>query len=243
MAAEAPAAKRILMVVTNTAEFQKKNADEQKEATTVKTGFYIPEIAHPYAVFKAKNYELTYVSPLGGEAPCDPSSLEGYAKDEECKAFQADVMGGKTTLKTVKISEVKDAAKFDVIFYVGGVGVMWDFAEDEALSTTAAAVYEAGGIVGAVCHGPAGLINVKLSDGKALIEGKTVTGFTNEEEEASGLSSDVPYLLETALKAKGATFSSVKTWGCNTEASERVFTGQNPASASEVATKIAEALG
>ena len=110
------------------------------------------------------------------------------------------------------------------------------------LSSTAASIYEAGGIVGAVCHGPAGLINVKLSNGKALVDGKTVTSFTNEEEAASGLTETVPFLLETALKEKGAKFMSVKTWGCNVEVSDRVFTGQNPASAAKVAKEIVQAL-
>jgi len=230
-----PTAKRILMVVTNTAEFKK--GDE-----TVQTGFYIPEIAHPYAVFKAAGYAMTYVSPLGGDAPCDPSSIAGFKDDAECKAFQADVMGGKTSLATVKIEDVKDAAAYDVIFYVGGVGVMWDFPDYKVASSVATAIYEAGGLVGGVCHGPAGLLSINLSNGKPLVEGKTVTGFTNEEEAASGLTETVPLLLETALKAKGAQFTSVKTWGANVEVSERVLTGQNPASASGVAKAIVAAL-
>merc|ERR1712013_591668 len=101
-----------------------------------------------------------------------------------------------------------------------------------------ATIYEKGGVAGAVCHGPAGLVNVTLSDGKALVAGKTVTGFTNEEEAASGLSETVPFLLE-----KGAVFTSKAMWAENVEVSERVFTGQNPASASAVARKIVEALG
>jgi len=230
-----PTPKRILMVVTNTAEFKK--GDE-----TVQTGFYIPEIAHPYAVFKAAGYEMTYVSPLGGDAPCDPSSIAGFKDDAECKAFQADVMGGKTTLATVKIEDVKDATAYDVIFYVGGVGVMWDFPDAKVAASTATAIYEAGGLVGGVCHGPAGLLNITLSNGKPLVEGKTVTGFTNEEEAASGLTETVPFLLETALKGKGAQFTSVKTWGANVEADGRVLTGQNPASASGVAKEIVAAL-
>jgi len=235
MAAEAPASKRILMVVTNTAGYKKGDDDH-------KCGYYIPEIAHPYAVFKEAGYEMTYVSPLGGDAPCSPDSLEMYKEDAECKAFQADVMGGKNTLATVKVEDVKDAAKYDVIFYVGGDGVMWDFPDAKAAASTAAAIYEAGGIVSAVCHGPAGLININLSDGKALIEGKTVTGFTNEEEAAVGLTETVPFLLETALKGKGAKFSSVKAWGANVEVSERVLTGQNPASAGPLAKAIVAAL-
>ena len=93
-----------------------------------------------------------------------------------------------------------------------------------------------------MCHGPAGLLGITLSNGKPLVEGKAVTGFTNEEEAASGLTETVPLLLETALKAKGAKFTSVKTWGANVEVSERVLTGQNPASASGVAQAIVAAL-
>merc|ERR1712115_82828 len=109
-----------------------------------------------------------------------------------------------------------------------GVGVMWDFPDDKVAAATATAIYENGGIVGGVCHGPAGLINIKLSNGKSLVEGKTVTGFTNEEEEASGLTETVPLLLETALKAKGAVFTSVQTWGANVEVSERVLRVRTP---------------
>merc|ERR1712130_871378 len=127
---------------------------------------------------------------------------------------------------------VKDAAKYDVIFYVGGTGVMWDFPDNDAQNKVAAALYENGGIVSAVCHGPAALVNVKLSDGKNLIDGEAAIGKTKV----------VPFLLETALRNKGAITSAVKNWGSNVEVDGRLVTGQNPGSASGAAKAIAELL-
>merc|ERR1712173_19097 len=119
---------------------------------------------------------------------------------------------------------------------------MWDFPDCEAQNKAAAAIYEAGGIVSAVCHGPAGLVNVKLSSGEYLVAGKKVTGFTNDEELAAGKTEVMPFRMETLLKDRGAKFQCAKNWACNVEVSDRLITGQNPASASATAQAVIEAL-
>jgi len=242
MAEQASAKKRILMVFTNHTDLPQTEEEKKANKEPGKVGWYLPEAAHPYVVFKDKGYDLTFVSPKGGLADCDPESVSSYAKDPECIRFTKECLNEKNQVKTVQISEVKDAAKYDVIFYVGGTGVMWDFPDNDAQNKVAAALYENGGIVSAVCHGPAALVNVKLSDGKNLIDGKRVTGFTNDEEAAIGKTKVVPFLLETALRNKGAITSAVKNWGSNVEVDGRLVTGQNPGSASGAAKAIAELL-
>mmetsp|Transcript_46968 Transcript_46968/g.42058 ORF Transcript_46968/g.42058 Transcript_46968/m.42058 type:complete len:246 (+) Transcript_46968:60-797(+) len=242
MAEASAAKKRILLVVSSYTDMPPTEEEKKENKTPGKTGWYLPEVAHPYASWKEKGYEMTFISPKGGLADCDPDSVANYAKDEACQTFTKECMNDKSQLPTVKISEVADVAKYDAIFYAGGNGVMWDFKDNEAQNKVAAELYENGGIVAAVCHGPAALIEIKLSDGKALVDGKTVTGFTNDEENAVKKTSIMPFLVETELISKGAKFTRVKNWGCNVEVSERVVTGQNPASASALGKAIIDLL-
>ena len=130
------------------------------------------------------------------------------------------------------------AADYDAVFFAGGHGTMWDFPDDTALAQIAADVYEAGGVVGAVCHGPAGLVNVKLSDGSYLVGGKTVSTFTNDEEVAVGLVDVVPFLLENRLTERGAKVTTAPNFAAHHEVSERLVTGQNPSSATGVAERM-----
>eukprot|EP01084_Bolivina_argentea_P174288 301920_1 len=234
--------KRILLVVTNFTDMPPTEEEKKENKTPSKCGWYLPEVAHPYMAFKAKGYEIKFVSPSGGLADCDVGSLTAFANDDDCNQFKKEQMNENNQVETVKITDINDSNKYDVIFYAGGHGTMWDFPDNEAQNKTASEIYENGGIVSAVCHGPAALVNIKLTDGTYLIAGKRVTGFTNEEEDAVKKSSVMPFMLETALKNRGATFSCVKNWGSCCQVSERVVTGQNPASAGPAAKAIIQLL-
>mmetsp|Transcript_2670 Transcript_2670/g.5055 ORF Transcript_2670/g.5055 Transcript_2670/m.5055 type:complete len:243 (+) Transcript_2670:63-791(+) len=236
----AAAKKRVLLVVSSWTEWPQTEEEKSQNKTKPGTGWYLPEAAHPWDVFTQKGYEMTWVSPKGGLADCDVGSVKDFASDETCQKFTKALLNEKNQLKTVRIDEVADAAKYDAIVFTGGHGTMWDFKDCAPQSKVAAAIYEDGGVVSAVCHGPAALLEIKLSNGKYLIDGKTVTGFTNEEEEAVKLTAIMPFSLESELKNRGAKFTCLKNWASNVEVSERVVTGQNPGSATDFAKAIAD---
>merc|ERR1712129_336921 len=232
----------IIIVVSSYTNMPQTAQQKKENKTAEKTGWYVPEVAHPYNIWKAKGYDITFVSPQGGLASADMSSVKGFVDDVECQKFTKELMNEKSEIATVKISELKDLSSYDVIFYAGGHGTMWDFPDDEALQGAATEIYEAGGIVSAVCHGPAGLVNIKLSNGEYLVNGKTVTGFTNDEELAAGKTEVMPFRMETVLKERGAMFHCGKNWGCNVQVSGRLITGQNPASASAMGQAVVDVL-
>lgn len=209
--------------------------------TGKKTGWYLPEMAHPYHVFKKAGYDITVVSPKGGKAPLDPGSLKAFKEDAVCKEFLADSEAMKAVDNTASINSV-DPAKFDVIFFVGGHGPMFDLPENDDVNKAVATVYEKGGIAAAVCHGPAGIVNTKLSSGEYLVKGQKVTCFTNAEEKAEKLVDAMPFLLETKLREHGAQFENAPNFQPCVCVSNRVVTGQNPASATPMAEKIVELL-
>lgn len=205
--------------------------------TGKETGFYLAEVTHPLDAFTQAGLAVDFVSPKGGKAPMVGIDLE----DPLNKAFLDDsdqVFRVENTLNPAQI----DSAEYSAIFYAGGHGTMWDFPDHQELAEIAAAIYEAGGIVGAVCHGPAGLVNIKLSDGEYLVANKTVAAFTNEEEAAVGLTEIVPFLLESKLIERGANFTKVPNFQAHVVASDRLVTGQNPASAAGVGHKMVELI-
>ncbi|MEG4498723.1 type 1 glutamine amidotransferase domain-containing protein [Microcoleus sp. F10-C6] len=205
--------------------------------TGKETGFYLAEVTHPLDAFTQAGLTVDFVSPKGGKAPMVGIDLE----DPLNKAFLDDseqVFRVENTLNPAQI----DSAEYSAIFYAGGHGTMWDFPDHQELAEIAAAIYEAGGIVGAVCHGPAGLVNIKLSDGEYLVANKTVAAFTNEEEAAVGLTEIVPFLLESKLIERGANFTKVPNFQAHVVASDRLVTGQNPASAAGVGHKMVELI-
>lgn len=157
------------------------------------------------------------------------------------KAFLADPSIVAQLENTLNPTQV-DPGQYDAIFYAGGHGTMWDFPNNEQLSQIASTIYEAGGIVGAVCHGPAALVNITLSDGKYLVAGKTVSSFTNEEEEIVGLTEVVPFLLESKLIERGAKITKASSFQAHVVVSERLVTGQNPASAAGVGERMVDLL-
>lgn len=206
------------------------------------TGWYLPELAHPYHVLRTKA-NITLASPKGGEAPLDPSSVEAAKDDISVQFLKNDEHVWKTTQKLD--SFLGKAADFDAIFYVGGHGPMYDLVDSPTSQQLIREFWEADKIVAAVCHAPAVLYDVKLSDGSLLIAGKEITGFTNEEEEQAGLTDAVPFLPEDALhKVSGGKFVKAdEAWGEKVVVVGRLITGQNPASATGVGEAIAKALG
>ncbi|WP_293154960.1 MULTISPECIES: type 1 glutamine amidotransferase domain-containing protein [unclassified Microcoleus] len=205
--------------------------------TGKETGFYLPEVTHPLDAFNRAGLTVDFVSPQGGKAPMVGIDLE----DPLNKAFLDDSEQVSRVENTLNPAQI-DPAEYGAIFYAGGHGTMWDFADNDRLAQIAAAIYEAGGVVGAVCHGPAALVNIKLSDGTYLVADKTVAAFTNEEEAAVGLTDIVPFLLESKLIERGANFTKVPNFQVCVVASERLVTGQNPASAGGVGERMVELI-
>jgi putative intracellular protease/amidase len=198
-----------------------------------KTGFYVPEAAHPWRLFRNAGFAVDLVSVEGGRPPMD-----GYDPED---AAQRDFIKLPDLATTPRATET-DAVGYDAIFYVGGHGTMWDFPNDEGLARLGRDIYEGGGVVAAVCHGPAALLNLTLSDGTYLVEGKEVSAFTNTEEEAVGLAGVVPFLLQSTLEERGAKHVSAPDFESQVSVSERLVTGQNPASATRVAEEVVRLL-
>lgn len=220
--------KKILFVVTSHSE---------KGSSGQKTGYYLGEVAHPWKVLTDAGYEIDFVSPKGGEAPVDGLDLN----DPVNKEFWESKKYHQRITNSLKPSQVK-ASDYVAIYYAGGHGAMWDLPGDKAIAKIAAEIYENNGIVGAVCHGPAGLLNIQLSDGTYLLSGKKVNGFTNEEETIVGLTGVVPFLLEDQMKERGGKFEKSKPWEVHVVSDQRLVTGQNPQSATEVGKAIKAAL-
>lgn len=221
---------RVLFVVTN---------HDKLGSTGKPTGLWLPELTHPYYAIKSSDgprpVEITIASPKGGKAPIDPRSLD--MKDPDNAKFMKDATTKAAIENTVRLSEVA-RKRFDAVFFVGGHGPMWDLPDDQVAQKIAGEVYDKGGVVAAVCHGPAALVNLKLKDGKYLVAGKKVTAFSNKEEDGEGYTKVVPFLLETKLKERGAKFSTAPPHKPNVVVDGRLITGQNPASARELGTKV-----
>lgn len=199
------------------------------------SGFFLSEVSHPYAVLTQAGYAIDFVSPKGGKAPVDPDSLD--LQDGANASFWNDPKLRGLTENTKRPADVR-AEDYAAIYFAGGHAAMWDLPDDPALAALTAAIYERGGIVGAVCHGPAGLVNVKLSNGDYLIKDMFVAAFTNDEEREVGLDRVVPFKLADRLKERGAHHEAGPNWHINVCTSGRLVTGQNPASATRVGDAI-----
>ncbi len=205
------------------------------------TGFYWEELAAPYWAFKDAGLDVEFASVKGGKPPADPKSAAADRKTEAVDRFLADDASMKALENTQRVSEV-DPGAYGLVFLPGGHGTMWDFAQTDTVGKVVAEAYESGAVVGAVCHGPSGLLNAKLSSGDLLVKGKRVNSFTDSEEEAVGLTEVVPYLLETELRNKGARFEKGENFKSYAVRDERLVTGQNPGSSEKVAQLLIEAL-
>lgn len=220
--------KKILFVVTS---------HDKKGSTGEPTGFYLGEVTHPWEVLHDAGYDIDFVSPKGGKAPVDGFDLN----DPVNKKFWEDATWRNKVENTLKPSEV-DPSKYAAIYYAGGHGAMWDLADNQELAAIASKIYSNGGVVGAVCHGPAGLVNIKDASGKYLVAGKKINAFTNEEETAVKLEKVVPFLLESKLIERGAKFEKSGLWQPHVTVDQRVVTGQNPQSAKGVGEAMLKEL-
>lgn len=219
---------KILMVLTS---------HDQLGDTGKRTGFWLEEFAAPYYVFKDAGAEITLASPKGGQPPLDPASDTKDAQTEATDRFKQDDAAQKALANTAVLSD-EEAEGFDAIFYPGGHGPLWDLAED-AQSTALIEAFAANDRpIGAVCHAPAVFKHPKAANGKPLVSGKTVTGFTNSEEEGVGLTQIVPFLVEDMLKANGAQYHKGADWDSFVVVDGRLVTGQNPASSAGAARAL-----
>jgi putative intracellular protease/amidase len=226
--ARAAEQKPVLMVLTSHAQL----GDTGKP-----TGFFLGELTHPLEVFEKAGVPVELVSIKGGEPPVDGLDLDDpvnarYWNDPEFRA----------KLSATKRLAALNPSDYAGVYFSGGHGTMWDFPDDEAVQKAARELYESGAPVGAVCHGPAALVNVKLSDGTYLVAGKEVSAFTNAEEEKVELTKVVPFLLATKLEERGAKHLPAPDFEKQVVASGNLVTGQNPASAAGVAEKMVELL-
>ena len=209
---------------------------DQLGDTGEKTGFWLEEFAAPYYVLKDAGHTTTLASPKGGQPPLDPKSDSPDFQTEATKRFKADPEAQAALASTTKLDEV-DPADFDAVFYPGGHGPLWDLAESAKSRSIIEQTIRAGKPAALVCHAPAVLRDVTAEDGSPLVRGKKVTGFTNSEEAAVGLTEVVPFLLEDKLTELGANFTKVGDFQPYAVRDGLLITGQNPAS-SEPAAKI-----
>lgn len=219
---------KVLMVLTS---------HDQLGNTGKKTGFWLEELAAPYYAFKDAGADITLASPKGGEPPLDPKSDDPDAQTEDTTRFKADADAVAALGNTAKLADI-DPSGFDAVFYPGGHGPLWDLAEDKDSIALIEATLAAGKPVAAVCHAPAVLRHVKGSDGQPLVKGKQVTGFTNTEEDAVGLTEVVPFLVEDMLKANGGQYSRGDDWASYVQTDGLLVTGQNPASSADTAKAL-----
>ncbi|CAM3590879.1 MULTISPECIES: type 1 glutamine amidotransferase domain-containing protein [Rahnella] len=210
--------------------------------TGKKTGFWLEEFTAPYYEFLDAGAELTLASPKGGQPPLDPKSDEPDAQTETTERFRKDTDAQHALASTVKLSEVS-AEDFDAIFYPGGHGPLWDLAEDPHSVALIQAFWAAGKPVSAVCHAPGVLRGVLVEDGTPLVKDKRVTGFSNSEEDAVGLTDIVPFLVEDELKKHGGDYSKAADWRPYAVTDGKLITGQNPASSRAVAQALLKMLG
>lgn len=210
---------------------------DQLGDTGKKTGFWLEEFAAPYYVFRDAGATITLASPKGGQPPLDPKSDAPDAQTPATERFKADLEANAQLAATHKLSEI-DVAAYDGVFYPGGHGPMWDLANDSDSIALIQDALAANKPVAAVCHAPAALKNVKNADGTPLVKGKSVTGFSNSEEDAVGLSDIVPFLLEDTLKEQGGEYSRGDDWAVHVVEDGLLITGQNPASSEEAAERL-----
>lgn len=202
-----------------------------------KTGYYLSEVSHPWSILVDADIEVDFVSPKGGLPPVDGFDLT----DSLNRRFWENKYYQDKLLKTLSPQEV-DSDEYIAIHYAGGHGTMWDFPDNQELADIAAKIYEKGGAISAVCHGPAGLINIRLSDGTYLLQDLKVCSFTNEEEKLVDLDEVVPFLLESQMRKRGAFFKHGKPWQEFAVEDKRVITGQNPQSALKVGRLLLNAI-
>ncbi|OHV82687.1 type 1 glutamine amidotransferase domain-containing protein [Rhizobium sp. LCM 4573] len=208
-----------------------------KGETGQPTGFYLGEVTHPLAVLDAAGIPVEFASIQGGEPPVDGLDLE----DSINARYWNDEVFRNSIRNTMKLAEI-DHVGYSAIFFAGGHGAMWDLPTSPAVKSLTRDIFEAGGTVAAVCHGPAALVNVTLSDGSYLVANRNVSAFTDSEERAVGLDKTVPFLLASTLVGRGARHHPAPDWNAKVIVDGRLVTGQNPQSATGVGEAIRDIL-
>jgi putative intracellular protease/amidase len=219
---------KVLMILTS---------HDQLGASGEKTGFWLEEFAAPYYVFKDAGAEITIASPKGGQPPLDPKSDEEDFQTDATRRFKADTAAQSELSNSLRLADIS-ADDFDAVFYPGGHGPLWDLAEDSDSIALIENMFSSGKTVAAVCHAPAVFRHTRVPDGTALVEGKSVTAFSNSEEEAVQLTDVVPFLLEDELLRLGANYSKSADWHPYVVQDGHLITGQNPASSEETARAV-----
>lgn len=223
---------KLLMVLTS---------HDRLGETGKKTGFWLEEFAAPYYVFRDAGATVVLASPAGGQPPIDPVSDQPDAQSADTARFRQDMPAQQALANTQKLETI-DSTHFDAVFYPGGHGPLWDLAEERVSIDLIENFYANGKPVGAVCHAPGVLRHVKKPDGTPLVAGKRVTGFSNSEEEAVGLTDVVPFLVEDVLKSLGGCYEKTDDWGVYTLTDGHLVTGQNPASSAAAAEELLKLL-
>jgi putative intracellular protease/amidase len=224
--------KKILMVLTS---------HSRMGETEHKTGFWLEEFAAPYYVFKDAGLHITLCSPAGGHPPIDPNSQLDEQQTPATQRFEADEVAKTHLTNTLRLVEVREA-DYDAVFYPGGHGPLWDLTCDPDSVTLIDDFYSAHKPIGAVCHAAGVLINAANEDESPMVEGKQVTGFSNSEEQAVGLTDIVPFSLQDELVKRGASFSKAPDWQEYVVVDDLLVTGQNPASSEAAATALIKLL-
>lgn len=223
---------KLLMVLTS---------HDRLGETGKKTGFWLEEFAAPYYVFRDAGINVVLASPAGGQPPLDPVSDAPDAQTTDTERFRQDIAAQQALANTQMLENI-DSTQFDAVFYPGGHGPLWDLAEERVSIDLIENFYANGKPVGAVCHAPGVLRHAKKPDGTPLVAGKRVTGFSNTEEEAVGLTDVVPFLVEDVLKSLGADYEKTSDWGVYTLTDGHLVTGQNPASSAAAAEELLKLL-
>lgn len=205
------------------------------------SGLWLEEVATPYYAFVDAGYEVEIASIAGGKAPVDPRSQKPVGENSaSVDRFLKDQVAVKKLNNTLPIDKLQQP--YDVVFLPGGHGTMWDFPTSTTLANIIGSTLDDGRIVAAVCHGPAGLVSAKLKNGDSVVKGKQISAFTNDEEEAVGLTKTVPFLLESKMKELGANYVKAPNFQSFAVADGNLITGQNPASSGKVAELVIEEL-
>lgn len=223
---------KILMVLTS---------HDELGSTGRKTGFWLEEFAAPYYVFKDAGVTITLASPKGGQPPLDPKSAEKDFQTPATERFNSDTEAQAALAHTVPLKTVS-ADDYDAVFYPGGHGPLWDLAEDPDSIALIEAMHAGRKPVAAVCHAPGVLRHARAADGTPLVKGKMVTGFSNTEEAAVGLTEVVPFLVEDELRKAGGTYSKGADWQAHVISAGNLVTGQNPASSEPAARAVLNLL-
>lgn len=225
--------KRILVVATSQAQYENRNRP---------TGLWLAEFVHFYQQFPQDKFQIDVASPLGGKVPLDPISVKFTAMDVGVRKFYEDKSQMQLLENTLSSTQVL-GNHYDAMYYTGGHGAMWDFPDEQNFQKIAKDIYESGGIVSALCHGVAGLLNIELSDGNYLVNNKNLTGYSDREEWLGGTKKIVPYSLEKELRKRGAKYScSLIPFFPSVNVDGRLVTGQNFFSTKALAKKVFQML-